>query len=524
MPNMTPAQQQLARKMDLLAQLSNDAPSTDGMNFEGTQWRVPARYEHDLEGAASDFVQMVNSYEQNIELQRSYDFRPYDGAHATYRMLVDFFGYAQGIKQGKNPPAEISVPIGYEDGVLQHVSVPWGMMRLPLENATLHIDQMVLRGGVSKFVLTIQGKKKYHRYFDGFLNAVEAYLKSNSIYAGKVVNGRFEFIDIAKVDPSKFVYTEQAWGEAGVAMFSPLSHYRVIAAEGLSPRRAVILEGSYGGGKTGMLTAAAKVAWANGWMAFLCEPGIDDPLDVLRSAFQYAEHGHRIFFACEDIDTFAKHGDDDWNTRLLDLYDSGLRKGYEIVMVATTNHITDIQKGMMRSGRIDSVIEIGPMDRPGVEKLCRIVIGDNLADDIDYDAVYAATKGYMPAFVKEGIERSLRFVIADTGKAGQITGDALVKGLNSLRRQHDLFEGATDRKQAMPALDATLSAMFRQEVDAAIESTPFVDYAEQAISNNDLPSADRIDNIVDEKIEYRLNGARVENPDTERMVGEIRTN
>ena len=219
---MTPAQQQLARKMDLLATLSNDAPSTDGMNFEGTQWRVPARYEHDLEGAANDFVSMVRSYEETIELVRLYNFRPYDGAHATYRMLIDFFGYAQGIKQGKNPPSEISVPIGFLDGILQHVSVPWGMMRLPLENATLTIGSTSSRGGVEQFVLTIQGKKKYHRYFDGFLNAVEAYLKGNSIYAGKVMNGRFEFLDIEKVDPSKFVYTEQTWAEAGAFVFSPL--------------------------------------------------------------------------------------------------------------------------------------------------------------------------------------------------------------------------------------------------------------------------------------------------------------
>jgi hypothetical protein len=520
----TPAQQQLARKMDLLAKLSNDGPSTEGMHFEGTQWHVPARYEHDLEGAASDFVSMVRSYEENIELTRVYDFRPFDGAHATYRMLVDFFGYAQGIKQGKNPPSEVSVPVGYEDGVLQHISVPWGMMRLPLENATLHVGEMAMRDGIVKFTLTIQGKKKYHRYFDGFLNAVEAFLESNSIYAGKVVNGRFEFIDIERVDPSRFVYTEQTWAEAGVAMFSPLSHYKVITGQGLSPRRAVILEGAYGGGKTGMLTAAAKVAWANNWMAFLCEPGVDDPLNTLRSAFQYAEHGHRIFFACEDIDTFAKHGNDDWNTRLLDLYDSGLRKGYEIVMVATTNHISDIQKGMMRSGRIDAVIEVGPMDRPGVEKLCHIILGKNLAPDIDFDAVYRATEGYMPAFVKEGIERSLRFVIAEEGKVAPITGDALVKALKSLRRQHNLFEGATDRKREMPALDVAFRDALRVEVDAAIADTSWVEMAEQAIDNHGLPSADRVAEIVDSQIEYRLNGAVVYDEDRDREVGQVRTN
>jgi hypothetical protein len=522
MPN-TPAQQQLARKMDLLAKLSNDGPSSEGMNFEGTQWRVPSRYEHDLEGAATDFVSMVRSYEENIELSRVFNFRPFDGAHATYRMLVDFFGYAQGIKQGKNPPAEISVPIGFEDGVLHHVSVPWGQMRLPLENAVLSISSVTMRGGVEQFHLCINGKKKFHRYFDGFLNAVEAYLASNSIYAGKVLNGRFEFIDIAKVDPSKFVYTTKVWTQAGMAMFSPLRDYAVIAAAGLSPRRAVILEGSYGGGKTGLLTAAAKLAWANGWMAFLCEPGVDDPLVTLRSAFQYAEHGHRIFFACEDIDTYAKHGDDDWNTRLLDLYDSGLRKGYEIVMVATTNHITDIQKGMMRSGRIDSVIEIGPMDRPGVEKLCHIILGANLAPDVDFDAVFEATAGYMPAFVKEGIEQAMRSVIADQGKVGSITTKALIDGLDSLRRQHNLFEAATDRKRELPALDVALREAMRGEVSEVVGGTPWIEFVDQAINNNDLPSLERVAAAVDEQIEYRLNGASLRNTEG-RQTGELTTN
>jgi SpoVK/Ycf46/Vps4 family AAA+-type ATPase len=208
----------------------------------------------------------------------------------------------------------------------------------------------------------------------------------------------------------------------------------------------------------------------------------------------------------------------------LDLYDSGLRKGYEIVMVATTNHITDIQKGMMRSGRIDSVIQVGPMDRAGVERLCHIVIGDSLAADIDYDAVYAATEGYMPAFVKEGIERSLRFVIADTGDVGLITGDALVKGLKSLRRQHELFEGATDRKKEMPALDQMFREAMREQVQSVVEETNWVDHAESAINNYDLPSAERVGEIVDHQIEYRINGANVVSVKSGETVSEITTN
>lgn len=520
----TKAQNELARKMNLLAELSDDTPTTETMHFEGTSWRVPARYEHDLDGAANDFISMVRSYEEPITVNRTYEFRPSDGAYATWRMLIDFFGYAQGVRDGRNPPAEISIPIGWVGGILEHVTVPWGKMVLPLENATLNIASTYNDQGMEVFYLAIQGKKKYRPYFIGFFNAVEAYLQAHSIYAGKALNGRFEFIDTEKIDPSKFVYTERVWTQAGTAIFSPLRDYEVLEAAGLSRRRAVILEGSYGGGKTGLLYGAAKQAHANGWMSFLCEPGVDDPLAVLRQAFQYAEHGHRIFFACEDIDTFSKHGDDQWNTRLLDLYDSGLRKGYQIVMVATTNHITDIQKGMMRSGRIDAVIEIGPMDRPGVEKLCRIVLRDNLEDDIDFDAVYAATEGYMPAFVREGIERALRYVIAETRAVGKITTHALVSAMDSLREQHDHFTNATDRKAELPALDQAFRDVVARETAQVVEAQPWVNYAEQAIDNNDLPSAGRISDLVDERIESRLNGAQLIRESNGESYASIETN
>lgn len=520
----TKAQVEQARKMDLLAKLSDETPTSETMKFEGTDWKVPERYEHDLAGAANDFVAMVNSYEEQITINRVYNYRAHDGAYATWRMLIDFFGYAQGIKQGRNPPAELSIPIGWVGGILEHVNVPWGAMRLPLEDAALYVDGTYNNQRQEVFHLKIVGKKKYRKYFVGFLNAVEAYLEANSIYARSALNGRFEYLDIDKVDPSKFVYTTDCWEQAEIAIFSPLrDHDLIVNGAKLSPRRAVILEGAYGGGKTGMLYTGAKIAHANGWMSFLCEPGVDDPLAVLREAFLYAEHGHRIFFGCEDIDTFSKHGDDEWNTKLLDLYDSGLRKGYEIVMVATTNHITDVQKGMMRSGRIDAIIEIGPMDRPGVEKLTRLVIGRNLADDVDFDAVFQATEGYMPAFVREGIERSLRAVIARDRALGPIDTDALVRAMHTLRRQHNLFNVATDRRAELPTIDQAMRDAVRAETGAIIGETPFVDYAEQAISNYDLPSRDSVGEIVDSQIEYRINGAVIYDHDRDRNVGEIQT-
>jgi transitional endoplasmic reticulum ATPase len=170
----------------------------------------------------------------------------------------------------------------------------------------------------------------------------------------------------------------------------------------------------------------------------------------------------------EDVDTFANQTDPMYITRLLDTFDSARNKGIDLTLVMTTNHKNEIHKGMLRPGRLDAIIEIGAMDRPGVEKLAHLVIGDNLEDDVDFDQVFEATEGYMPAFVREGLERAIRYTIARTRQIGKINTTDLLRAMGSLRPQHDLHEGASDRREKLPPLDRVFREMMNEEVSPPI--------------------------------------------------------
>ena len=498
------ATQQKLQKQALgqLAIIGGQLTKDDDIRFEGRAFVFPERYSGNLEGLLHDVSRYVRSQEEAVLVERTFDYRPFDGAYATYNCLKQYFGYAQSKATqgafGPEPPSEITIPVGYVNGRLVNETVPWGNMVLPgLPNSTLKLTSTNTAKG-SLFRLVAQVRKADKVVVDGFFVVVQEYLENHSIYRGKAFNGQMEFFDTDKVRPELFVYSEEVWAQAETNILSPLRDREMIRKEGLSLKRVTLLEGPFGTGKSGLGRSAAKIAVANGVTAILCQPGIDDPLELLQTAILYMP----AFVFIEDIDIVAMNRDPEIVTRILDVFDGPSTKNLPITVVLTTNHVEQIHKGMMRSGRIDAVMHIGEMDRPGVERLANIVIGDKLADDIDYDAVFAATSGFMPAYVKEALERAVRYTIARTGQAGEINGDDLIHALNSLRDQFTLQERASDSIEKLPPLDRMMRQM---------------------ITEQSVPSRDAIEAAVDTQIEQKLDGAAIVDSDGD-YVYSLRTN
>lgn len=449
--------------------IGGELTKDDDITFEGTRYVFPAKFQGDLQGLWEDVSRYVQGQQEEIKIEKTYEYRPYDGAHATYQVLKQYFGYAQSIPTktffGKEAPQEITIPIGYVNGEMEQMTVPWGRLLLPgVREAFVQTGHTMDNERGILFKATAVCKRKDKFTIDGFLAAIQHYLDNGgSIYEGKAMTGNLEFIDVDLIDPSKFIYTEQAWADVETSILSPLRDYEAIKKAGLSVKRATLLEGPYGTGKSGMGAIAAKIAQANKVTAMMCRPGRDDPFDMLSTLMLYSSRGRRGFGFIEDVDVFAANQDPEWVTRLLDAFDSARSKGLDITLVMTTNHKDDIHKGMLRPGRLDAIIEIGSMDRTGVEKLTKQIVGGQLDDDIDYDEVYAATTGYMPAFVREGVERALRYTIARTGSVGPIATIDLVRSLNSLRPQFDLHEKANDRREKLPPLDRMMRLMIGEE-------------------------------------------------------------
>jgi transitional endoplasmic reticulum ATPase len=485
-----------------LAVIGGQKTKDDDIKFEGRSFVFPEQYRGNLRGLLADVERYVEGQEQPVTIDRMYDYDWRDGANAVHHVLKTYFGYSLSLPTqsffGSTPPKEKTIDIGYVGGVLQKVTVPWGKLLLPgLDGAQLSTNIAINDQGNPCFQLMATCRRADKSIVDGFFEVVGRYLDSNSIYRGHAVYGDMGYIDTDRIDPDQFVYTQDVWAQAETNILSPLRDTDVLRRQGMSLKRVVLLEGPFGSGKSGLGRSSAKVAVANGKTAIIARPGVDDPFQVLATGAQYQPS----FIFVEDVDTFAANMDPNYVTRLLDAFDGFKTKDVEMTLVLTTNHVDRIHKGMLRPGRLDAVIHIGEMDRPGVEQLCRIVIGNNLEPDVDFDKVYEATKGFMPAFVREAFERAVRYTIARTGDVGAINTDDLIHTCNSLRAQLALQEGAKDSHAEVPAVDAAMRDLLVKSITEHLD----------------------LNSIVDNVVESRVDGAALYNEDGDRKLT-IRTN
>jgi transitional endoplasmic reticulum ATPase len=211
-----------------------------------------------------------------------------------------------------------------------------------------------------------------------------------------------------------------------------------------------------------MLTAQEAVN--NNWTYILCRPG-DDLFNVLKTAQLYAP----AVVWYEDIDGLAKGGTDEDISKLLDALDGITSKGVEIVACFTTNHVEKIQKGVLRPGRLDAIVEFGFLDQNGITKLVQNLIKPSLLDNVDYSLVFKAFAGFYPAFAAEAINGALRYSIArNGGKVGKISTDDLVNASIGLRRQLNLMDGAVEG-----ANEPTLDSVLQKKLNATFDSAAF---------------------------------------------------
>lgn len=205
----------------------------------------------------------------------------------------------------------------------------------------------------------------------------------------------------------------------------------------------------------------AQLCVTHGWTFIYCRPAKDNLDLVMQTARLYQPAV--VFF--EDVDTIANNGEADAVTRLLDMFDGITAKGTELMVVLTTNNPERIHKGMLRPGRLDSIIHIGALDVGGMEQLIRTSVPTQfLADDIDYEAIGEAMTGFLPAFVKETIDRTLRYALVRAGGMPEkLVTEDFVNAAIGLRPQLELMEAAGEG-----TLPDTLGQAMERSIAAAV--------------------------------------------------------
>lgn len=460
-------EQQIENVLTEIAKLGGKLTAEDDILFQGKKLILPETME--LSEAIRFLEEKREEDERKVSFSRTFKYRPWDGAHATMVALRQAFGaFSQrSIKTfwGENPPQLVTINVGPNDTI----QVPWGRMGVVhLPGLDLYLDDAQDRELGSIFRIVAQGPRKYRHHVEGIFRLVEQELERNSIYRGKAFDGQSmpNFLDLSGVDPTKVIYSESTLEQLDANIWSVLRWPDKMQELGMPLKRAILLEGPYGTGKTLAAFLTAKIAVDSGWSFLLCRPGQDDLMDVMQTARLYQPAV--VFF--EDVDALASASQQTMIPKLLDIFDGIKAKGTRIICVLTTNHVERIHKGMVRPGRLDAVVHIGELDAGGLRRLVEAVVPPELLDvALDWDAVCRAMAGFLPAFAKESIDRAMRYNIArNQGKATELSTRDFVAAAEGLRPQLELMETAKDTSP-QPRLDRALDAVIQASVNHVIE-------------------------------------------------------
>ena len=446
-----------------LAELGGSQFQESSIERSGTKLRIPATMTP--QRAVKHIEAFIEAEEEVTAFTRTFPYRPWDGAAATERAIrvltgTSGIGKAQVSFFGKNPPQRMTVATGVDETI----EVPWGIIEVPLFDGELRLDSFADREYGTLFVINAYAPKKFAGSINGLFNLIQEELEQRSIYKGKAFNGGEtpEFIDLSSVDPTTVVYSDDVMVSLDTNIWAMLEHSDAMRREGVSLKRSVLLHGPYGTGKTlgGILTA--QKATANGWTFIKARPGQDNAAEVLQTARLYSP---AVVFI-EDVDTFARAGHSpEAMSKLLDSFDGISAKGVEILNIMTTNHKHLISKGMLRPGRLDALIEIAELDLGGVTRMVKSLVPEDQLDDINYERVYEHMAGYLPAFVRESIDRAkLASISRGNGELLPLNTTDLCNGASMLRAQYDLMQAAGETSDA-PTLDATFRGMVQDSID-----------------------------------------------------------
>lgn len=423
-----------------------------------------------FERAIQVFELKKEEQNQVFSVDKLYDYRPMDGANATANVLKDMFGITTGkavaTRFGIQPPQFIDIAVGFG----KTRQVPWGRVQIPgLGEVFVDLGAIQDRERGPLFYMSASVPKKHKGKIEEFYARVLKELKENSIYRGKALVGahELEYLDVSSFDANKICFSDEVTAALEVGLFGPVKFTDALKREGIEPKRAVLLYGPYGTGKSSVGMITAQLAERNGWTFLQARTGKDELKDVLRTAKLYQK---AIVFA-EDIDAASATTDPKKISELLEIFDGITAKGSEIILVMTTNNVEQLHAGLMRPGRLDYMIEVAALDLPGITRLIKAVVpAGKLSEDVDYDKLYEHMlcdgEPFLPAFVRATIHRSITLAVTRTGGAPDylITTQDLSAAALSLHAQLRMLRKATEDLPA-PELKSAMENAIREAIN-----------------------------------------------------------
>ena len=416
------------------------------------------------------------------QISINYEMRcyPLDGAYALFRAAEDLFGFAdvQGEKSpsGENPPEMISITLPNKD----IISVPWGQIQFPGFGENDYIET-AFNAKEFKFVVRGRIKRKFQDMVNKLVTKTMELIKNDSIYKGRTIRVDLsfmnkggqpkqpEFLDVSDMTDDKIILSKTARVEySGVLM--RLEKPEKCKAHNIPLKYGCLMAGPYGTGKTLTARWTARKANDNGFTFIYLED-----CRQLHHAIRLAEVYSPAVVFSEDIDKAVEGTRSVSMNDILNTLDGIDTKTTPVITILTTNHLENINKAFLRAGRIDKLIQMGPLDEEtGLEFLMKFAKDDkgesllNTEEYADFTEAGKALSGIVPAFASEVIQTAKISAMARGENDDKLIPDDIIGAARSFKSHIALTNGKKKLTEVETyyALKKKLSAM---ESDANLQ-------------------------------------------------------
>lgn len=425
--------------------------------------------------------------EEVVALNFEFDYFVYDGAYALAQVMKARYGFVFGettysFWEGRKPPQLIGIETSR--GVTEHV--PWGKFTIPaIEEGSFECGYAVKEGRII-FKLIVTCKHMFEEEIKALRDGIEEYLKTHSIYKGKAFSVRFtdeagqklidqgvlptpKFLDLSKSREHELVFPKAVDEAITTNLFTPIDRIDEVRKLGVPIKRGILLAGKFGVGKTLTAYVAASKAVKKNITYIYCQ-NPQEFADVMRFAVTYAP----ALVFCEDVDRIIPLNRDKSVDQLVNIIDGVETKNSEIITVFTTNEIQNINKVLLRPGRMDAVIRIDCPDKEAVIRLMHNYAGNWIKQGTDLSKVGDLLAGNIPAVISEVCQRSKLSAIRLL-KEGEdlkfIPAAAFEEAATTMKMQLELLETTTPAPKGEQAAAVHAVAASLESIAGALSQT-----------------------------------------------------
>ena len=272
-------------------------------------------------------------------------------------------------------------------------------------------------------------------------------------------------VEIPSVDWNDVGGLDNVKQEIVEAVEWPIKRPEKFVEMGIKPPKGILLFGPPGTGKTLVAQAVANESNAN----FISIKGpqmlskwVGESEKAIRETFKKARQVSPCIIFFDEIDSIApmrsatsedgKVSERVVNQLLTEL--DGLEPLKEIVVIAATNRPDIIDPALLRSGRFDRLVLVGPPARQGRIKIFKIhTKGIPLADDVNIETLADMTEGYVGADVESVCREAVMLALRSDFETNIVTMAYFEEALKKVRptisenmveyyeKMQDLFKG-----------------------------------------------------------------------------------